>query len=140
MQTIIDTAHNVAPLIPYTQYAMTIEYIERFETALIWLEKQLEGCPALKATEGMEEHPAIFHYFYSATDIYICEYDGDDTMFGFTILNGDVDNSEWGYISLAEICDISTMNIDYYFKDQTIEAARYLRYPRSHKKPVSLEK
>jgi hypothetical protein len=140
MQTIIDTAHNVAQLIPYTQYAMTIEYIEEFGTALTRLEKQLERCPALKATEGMEEHPAIFHYFYGATDIYICEYDSEDKMFGFTILNGDVDNSEWGYISLAEICDISIMNIDYYFEDQTIEAARYLRYPRNYKKPASLGK
>ena len=88
----------------------------------------------------MEEHPAIFHYFYGGTDIYICEYDGDEDMFGYTILNGDLANSEWGYTSLSEIISIPPMNIDYHFEEQTIEAALYRRYPDHFKKPASLQK
>jgi hypothetical protein len=140
MQTIITTAHKVTDLIPHGQYAVTIEHIEVFEEALTRLEKQLDICPKLGATDGMKEHPAIFHYFCGATDIYVCEYDEEDTLFGFTILNGDVDNSEWGYSSLSEITSISIMNIDYHFEEQSIEAARYLKYPRHYKKPASLEK
>jgi hypothetical protein len=76
MQTIITTAHKVAALIPHGQYAATIEHIEAFEEVLIRLEKQLEKCPKLRATDGMNrtlvrEHPAIFHYFCGATDIYL---------------------------------------------------------------------
>jgi hypothetical protein len=140
MQTIITTAHKVAYLIPHGQYAVTIEHIEVFEEALTRLEKQLDKCPKLGATDGMKEHPAIFHYFCGATDIYVFEYDREDTLFGFTILNGDVDNSEWGYSSLSEITSIPVMNIDYYFEEQSIEAARYRKYPRYYKKPASLEK
>jgi hypothetical protein len=140
MQTIITTAHNVAAIIPHGQYAVTIEHIEAFEEALIRLEKQLEQCPKLGATDGMKEHPAIFHYFCGATDIYICEYDGEDTLFGFTILNGDLQNAEWGYTSLSEITGIPVMNIDYHFEEQSIEAARYLQYPGHFKRPASLEK
>jgi hypothetical protein len=140
MQTIMTTAHKVAALIPHAQYTVTIEHREAFEEALLRLEKQLEKCPKLRATDGMKEHPAIFHYFCGGTDIYICEFDGQDTMFGYTILNGDLFNSEWGYTSLSEITAIPLMNIDYHFEEQSIEAALYRQYPSHFKKPASLEK
>ncbi|MDR2785325.1 MAG: hypothetical protein LBB83_05370 [Treponema sp.] len=140
MQTIMTTAHKVAALIPHGQYAVTIEHREAFEEALERLEEQLKKCPSIGATDGLKEHPAVFHYFCEATDMYICEFDGTDEMFGFTILNGDVDNSEWGYSSLSEITAIPVMNIDYYFEEQSIEAALYRQYPKHFKKPASLEK
>jgi hypothetical protein len=140
MQQAITTAHKVAALIPYAQYAVTIEHIEAFEEALTRLEKQLEKCPKLGETDGVKEHPAIFHYFCGGTDIYICEFDGENDMFGYTILNGDLDNSEWGYTSLSEIISVPPMNIDYYFEEQSIEAALYRQYPDHFKKPASLEK
>jgi hypothetical protein len=145
MQSILTTAHKLAALIPRSQYAVTIGHIEAFEEAIIRLEKQLEKCPPLRATDNMNrtlvrEHPAIFHYFCDSTDMYICEFDGEDTLFGFTVLNGDVDNSEWGYISLSEITSIPVMNIDYHFEEQSVEAALYKKYPRHFTKPASLEK
>jgi hypothetical protein len=140
MQQTITTIHNVAALIPHAQYAVTIEHREAFEEALKRLETQLEKCPKIGATDGMKEHPAMFHYFCGGTDIYICEFDGEDEMFGYTILNGDLSNSEWGYTSLSEITAIPVMNIDYYFEEQSIEAALYRQYPSRFKKPASLEK
>jgi hypothetical protein len=139
MQTAITIPPAVAALIPCGQLRVTKQSPEAFADALERLEQQLEKCPALRATDGNKEHPAIFHYFYGGTDIYICEYDKDDLMFGFTILNGDLQNAEWGYTSRAEITAISVLNIDYYFKEQSIEAARYKQYPRFFKKPQSLE-
>jgi hypothetical protein len=139
MQQVITTAHKVAALIPHAQYAVTVEHREAFEEALKQLEIQLEKCPKIGETDGMKEHPAIFHYFYGGTDIYICEFDGVDEMFGYTILNGDLHNSEWGYTSLSEITAIPVMNIDYYFEGQSIEAALYCQYPDYFKKPASLE-
>jgi hypothetical protein len=65
--------------------------------------------------------------------------DGEDELFGYTILNGDIPNSEWGYTSLLEITSIPVMNIDYYFEEQSIEAALYRQYPDYFKKPDSLE-
>jgi hypothetical protein len=139
MQTILTTAHKVAALIPHAQYAVTVEHREAFEEALERLEIQLGKCPKIGETDGMKEHPAMFHYFHGGTDIYICEFDGEDEMFGYTILNGDLPNSEWGYTSLSEITSIPVMNIDYYFEKQSIEAALYRLYPDYFKKPASLE-
>jgi hypothetical protein len=128
----------VAAIIPHSQYMATLKSLEAFAPAIVRLEKQLTKCPTLRATDGRKEHPAIFHYFCDATDIYICEYDGVDTMFGFSILNGDLYNAEWGYSSRSEIISIPVMNIDYYFEEQSIEAARYRKYPNHYKRPLSV--
>ncbi|MDR1099388.1 MAG: hypothetical protein LBL28_02795 [Treponema sp.] len=140
MQQTIATASEIAALIPRVQYAVTIAHRKEFEKALKQLETQLAKCPKLGETDDMKEHPAMFHYFCGGTDIYICEFDGKDVMFGFTILNGDLSNSEWGSTSLLDITSIPAMNIDYYFEEQSIEAALYRSYPNRFKKPASLEK
>jgi hypothetical protein len=59
-------------------------------------------------------------------------------MFGYAILNGDLHNSEWGYFDLTELIKIPQYNIDYYFQEQSIEAALYKSYPDYFKKPLSL--
>jgi hypothetical protein len=140
MKQAVTAAHKTADLIPHAQYAATVEHREAFEEALERLETQLGKCPGIGETDGLKEHPAVFHYFHGGTDIFICEYDGEDLLFGYTVLNGDLRNSEWGYTSLSEITSIPVMNIDYYFEEQSIEAALYRLYPDYFKKPASLEK
>ena len=128
----------VAALIPYGQLFVTKRNIPVFQDAILKLEIALKLCPKIGATDGAKEHPAIFHYFFGGTDIYICEFDGEDLMFGYTILNGDLENAEWGYTNLSEIKRIPHLNIDYYFPVQTIEAALYKAHPDYYKKPASL--
>jgi hypothetical protein len=140
MKTIKTIPPEVAAVIPCGQLEVTKQNPNAYIDPVKRLEEQLKKCPNIGATDGLKKHPAIFHYFCGATDIYICEFDGEDTLFGFTILNGDIDNSEWGYSSLSEITAIPVMNIDYYFEKQSIEAALYLKYPEHFKKPASLEK
>jgi hypothetical protein len=130
----------VAAIIPCGQLRVTKENLKAFQDAIQRLEIALRLCPKIGATEGAKEHPAIFHYFYGGTDIYICEFDSKDLMFGYTILNGDLQNAEWGYTSLSEITRIPQFNIDYYFPVQTIEAALYNSYPDYYRKPQSLSK
>jgi hypothetical protein len=139
MKKTITIPPAVAALIPRGQLWVTKKTPQAFADALERLEQQLGKCPAIGATDGFNEHPAIFHYFCDDTDIYICEYDGKDEMFGFTILHGDLENAEWGYTYRAEITAISVLNIDYYFEEQSIEAALYKRYPSFFNKPQSLE-
>ena len=128
----------VAALIPCGQLQVTRSKIRVFQEPLHRLLVALRLCPKIGATERAKEHPAIFHYFFGGTDIYICEFDGKDLMFGYTILNGNLQNSEWGYTSLSEITSIPQFNIDYHFPAQTIEAALYTAYPDYFKKPQSL--
>ena len=94
---------GVAALIPFEQLKVTKMNLPAFQDDIENLEKRLSGCPNLYETDSMEEHPAVFHYFYGLTDIYICEYDGKDRTFGYAVFGGDLDNSEWGYFSLSEL-------------------------------------
>jgi hypothetical protein len=128
----------VAALIPCGQLSVTKRNLYEFQEEIHRLEIALRLCPKIVATDGAKEHPAIFHYFYGGTDIYICEFDGVDLMFGYTILNGDLECAEWGYTSLSEIIRIPQFNIDYHFPVQTIEATLYKSYPDFYKKPQSL--
>ena len=130
----------VAALIPISQLRMTKDSLESFTEAIEQLGKSLEKCPKIGETNNMEKHPAIFHYFFCSTDIFICEYDREDLLFGYNILNGDLQNSEWGYTSLSEITKIPQFNIDYHWEDQSIEAALYRSYPEYFEKPPSLMK
>jgi hypothetical protein len=138
MKTLTAIPKEVAALIPCQQLLITKRNLREFQDAIERLEAVLHLCPAIGATDGAKEHPAIFHYFYGGTDIYICEYDKEDLMFGYSILNGDLQNAEWGYTSLSEITQIPQFNIDYHFEPQTIEAALYEAYPDFYKKPQSL--
>lgn len=60
--------------------------------------------PKLYATEAvpLADKTIHFHFFIGGCDWYICEYDGQDLMFGFACL-GDIASAEFGYISLAEL-------------------------------------
>ena len=129
---------KVAALIPCGQLEVTNGNLREFQDAINRLEIALKLCPKIGETDGKKEHPAMFHYFYGGTDIFICEFDGEDLMFGYTILNGDLENAEWGYTSLSEIKRIPHLNIDYHFPVQTIEAALYKAHPDYYKKPASL--
>jgi hypothetical protein len=130
---------ELAIIIPRSQLLVTAANPETYAEPIERLMKRLEKCPKLYKTDDKDERPAIFHYFYGGTDIFICEYDRKDTMFGYNILNNDLENSEWGYASVSEICRIAPLNIDYWFEEQTIEAALYKRNPNYFKKPKSLD-
>ena len=138
MKSSITFSSAVLRLIPLIQSEVTMNNTLEFIEALDRLETSLNKCPQIGGTDGMKEHPAIFHYFYGSTDFYICEYDRQDEMFGYAILGGDLQNSEWGYISRYSLIKTPQLNIDYHFQEQSIEAALYKSYPDYFKKPQSL--
>ena len=139
METIKTINPAVAAIIPKFQLIVTRKNIKEFTDSLTRLEVALKNCPKIGGTEQMKEHPAIFHYFFGSCDSYICEYDPEEgLMFGYGILNGDLQNSEWGYFSVEEFANSKYLNIDYHFEEQSIEAALFKQYPRHFKKPQSL--
>ncbi len=50
-----------------------------------------------------EKHPLAFKYTLGSSSFYVSEWDGKDELFGYTVLNGDTQMSEWGYTSLEEL-------------------------------------
>jgi len=77
----------------------------------------LKAMPKIYAQEKTKSGDQIVygHFFMGAHDWFITEFDGEDTFFGFAILNGDLDMAEWGYISFQELKDLkqSFMQVDF---------------------------
>lgn len=77
----------------------------------------------------------FIHYFIGSSDWYVCEVDEDNVGFGFAILNGDIQNAEYGYIDLNEVTTL-TLNgfiqteLDIYNDDSiSMEHAIVEKYP-----------
>ncbi len=68
----------------------------------------------LYETENVSKKDKLicFHFFIGGCDWFIAEYDGDDTFFGFAILNGYYEKAEWRYISFAELKSIRINGIE----------------------------
>jgi hypothetical protein len=73
---------------------------------------KLSKLPALYETEKipLEEKEIHLHFFIGGCDWYIAEFDGNDLFFGYTILNNDYQNAEWGYISFNELKSVKLKN------------------------------
>ena len=76
--------------------------------------EQLNRIPRLYETEDRspEAKSIYLHFFIGCSDWYVAEYDGEDTFFGFAILNCDFQNAEWGYFSFSELKGISIAGIE----------------------------
>ena len=70
--------------------------------------ERLDRIPRLYETEhvSLKDKMIYLHFFIGGCDWYIAEYDGDDTFFGFAILNNDYQMAEWGYVSFRELREI----------------------------------
>lgn len=66
---------------------------------------RLDQIPMLYETESIPLRNKLIylHFFIGGCDWYIAEFDGEDTFFGYAIINHDYINAEWGYISFQEL-------------------------------------
>jgi hypothetical protein len=85
------------------------------------LQKIIETMPRTYQTRNIEENDKIvyLHYFYGESDWYIVEKDKlPDQLqtYGYVILNGDLQNSEWGYVSIEEIKQTGVIELDFFFE------------------------
>jgi hypothetical protein len=79
--------------------------------------EELVKIPAFYSTEEvpLKEKVIHMHFFIGGCDWYAAEYSPEEKIFfGFAILNGDLDNAEWGYFSLQELSElkVSFLEVD----------------------------
>lgn len=91
-------------------------------------ETQLANIPRFYETDDIPPKYKIieFHFFIGDCDWFVVEYDGSDTFFGFVILNGDLNNAEWGYSNFSELKSIKIngyleIDCDLYWKPKPAE-------------------
>ena len=98
-----------------------------FEDARVTLNKLVSEMPKTYETDGIKTNDKIayLHYFKNSTDVYIVEKDMESEQrqaFGYSILNGDTQNAELGYIDIDEIKDV--LELDLYWTPTKIGAIK----------------
>ena len=71
-------------------------------------QSRLNKIPRLYETENipLQDKLIYLHFFIGGSDWFVAEFNGDDTFFGYVVLNGDYQCAEWGYFSFAELKEI----------------------------------
>jgi REP element-mobilizing transposase RayT len=72
----------VSRLLPPAQLSRIMQYYGVYADDINRLYTAVETMPRIGDTVSLREPPAYLHYFTGTADYFICEYDGEDTMFG----------------------------------------------------------
>ena len=135
---------NAKALLPKEQYQLVLSYTqgeegEHFKGIIKNIASKAEAIKGKSEilTED-EKHPLAFKYTLGNSSFYVSEWDGNDEFFGYTVLNGDTQNSEWGYTSLEELKNTGSKDRNgfpvmpemiFYGLEDTIEKQISVDYP-----------
>jgi hypothetical protein len=139
----VEISRDLMKLIPRSQLIVMMKSPKTYATEIKRLNGIVENMPQLYETDGLKgRHPLSLHYFLGGCDWYITEWDREDALFGYAILNNDVEMSEWGYLSRSEILGIEAalhkrgsvfnaivLNLDLHCDDETVEEALFKKNP-----------
>ena len=119
-----DIPKDVQRVMPIHQQKVLVGSPEHWDT-LKRLEKEVNEIPALYSQDGKGKDAIVHaHYFTGGTDIFITEYDeAQDKFFGYTILNGDYQMSEFGYQSATELRNSKMTELDFFWQKKTLQEA-----------------
>ena len=125
-------------VIPPSQYNFTLE-LTQGEEGEFFKNKLKEIADTYRRINVDEElvnedgtHNVGFRYFLGSTEIFLSEIDSDGIGFGYNILNGDIQMSEWGSTALDEITSIPFIEMDYHVPAcSTIEGMLYKEHPEN---------
>lgn len=123
IKTILKKLEKVKDFLNYSEFQVVKQNPQEFSDSINNIYKYVKELPEIYATEDIEDKIAYLHYFSSSSDWYIIELQRGDIFdndmgiqfeaFGYAILNGDMQNSEYGYMSINEIKKYA--ELDLYF-------------------------
>lgn len=104
------------------QIPIVQEYWNEYSGTLEELGTTLMQLPKYRSQDGLVYNAKVYaHYFGGATDIFITEREGE-LMFGYAILNGDCEMSEFGDFSLEEIRSLP-LELDFHWEIKSLKEA-----------------
>lgn len=129
-------------VIPYAQLRYTVElthgeegeHFKQFLKSVADTYRKINTDEELVNKDG--SHNVGFHYFLGSTDVFVSQIGNDGRAFGYSILNGDCQMSEWRYLDLNDIKKVPFIEMDYYVpKGKTVEKMLYEKHPDYFPKP-----
>ncbi|UTC53938.1 N-6 DNA methylase [Treponema sp. OMZ 803] len=137
---------NAQKVIPPLQYRTTVAFARQSEDAEFFkgiIKTVSETVETDRTTSDKRRgrkqgHPILFRYFHpSGTEYYVSDIDKTNgEVYGFSILNGDLENAEWGYNSLDHLRSVPNIELDYHVPEgMTIERQLHKAYPSYFPEP-----
>jgi len=130
---------HVMPFIP-TRQRFALDQMDRnvAKELLQGFQEDLKNTPPLYTQESKYKNSiAYLHYFSPGSDWYVTEIDKKTReAFGFTVLNGDYQFAEFGYIPIREIVKSDNIEADLYWKYKTINEILEKEAPDFVKEPI----
>lgn len=137
---------NAQKVIPPLQYRKTVSFARQSEDAEFFkgiIKTVSETVETVHDANnerrgGKQGHPILFRYFHpSGTEYYVSDIDKTNgEVYGFGILNGDLENAEWGYNNLDQLRSVPNMELDYHVPEgMTIERQLHKAYPSYFPEP-----
>jgi len=93
----------VSRLLPPAQLEYTLQYFGAYAEAIDRLYSLAKSIPKPGDTETERTPPVYLHYTTGAADYFICEYDGQDTMYGKVRFSAYPAGTKWQKFSLASL-------------------------------------
>ena len=103
----------VSRLLPPQQLSHTMQYLGTYADAIDRLYAVIQNMPRLGDTETEMEPPAYLHYFTGTADYFICEYDGEDKMFGKIRFSVYPTTTEYQHFSLSNLKTNQHIQLDF---------------------------
>jgi putative transposase len=94
---------EVARLLPPVQLEHTVRFSSVFAEAVERLYAAIPTIPNIGETESVGEPKIFLHYFTGTADYHICEYDGNDTMYGKVSFSMYPSETEYRKFSLSDL-------------------------------------
>lgn len=104
---------------------------EELQSLMPELASEIEAIPAIYSQDGKPKNETIVHahFFYGQSDWFITEWDKDEDAFGYVILNGDSQMSEYGNIHLPELTKNGRVELDFHWTKKNLAAALHKADP-----------
>ena len=136
----IITQTTLAKIVPRQQFQVMLESKEEYPYMIENIKEAYENIPPIYGQDGKGKNAVVWmHYFAGGSDWYITELDKkENRAFGYVILNGDVEMSELGYISIDELTSYDVVNLDLYWSVQTLNQVFQSKYPMLVSEPVEV--
>ena len=88
------------------------------------LDKQIQAIPK-RQSSGIDELIVYAHFFYAGSDWFITDWNGKNELFGYTILNGDVQMSELGGLWLSDLVNDGRVELDFHWTPKYLAEALF---------------
>lgn len=133
IKTVAEAEVKLRPFVSRQQYQAMADLSRTGEERVFFQEKwiefgnRVESMPETWEQDGKGDDAVVYlHYFRGGSGWYITEKDADggvEQAFGYTVLHGDTENAELGYISIAELTECG-VELDLHFEPRALREVK----------------